>query len=261
MSSFAIIGDLQVDIQRDAMMPGGSAALAMALAGSGDSVTLRSVCSTDDDDTRILQILEDNDVSTRLVDRVDGSSTTRVFRDAEGAETFRLPGIGIVKGAMMDIYDLFGHDVLIVDCADQPLRRFLSDLPAHTDPNVQMLGMLRHLDWCASTSDELEIAMRFDLVIGTARHYAALTGRDDPEEALTYISEHMPGTHLRTAVLALPDALIAVGRANRKRSTPKVGSPDLALPALAAIAAQLMARRAPLDHLMDLESQLPGNTG
>jgi hypothetical protein len=257
MSRFAIIGDLQVEVRSAVMMPGGSAALALALAGHGNSVTLRSVCSADDG--RILESLEKRGVSTRLIDRVDGTPTTRVFRDAHGIETFRLPGIGIVKGAMMDIYDLFGHDVLIVDCADQPLRRFLSDLPAHTDPNVQMLGMLRHLDWHKPTKDELEIAMRFDLIIGTAKHYAALTGKDDPQAALTYISQHMPGTHLRTAVLVLPDALIAAERNNRQQAALDVGSPDLALPTLAAAAAHIMARRASLTDLMCLVSRRPGD--
>jgi hypothetical protein len=154
-------------------------------------------------------------------------------------------GVHFHKGARMDIYALFGHDVLILDAASQPLRRFLTDLPAHTAPAVRMLGTLRHLDSQAPTFDELEIAMRFDTIVGTGAQLAALTGLTDADAALDAIHARMPGAHLRAAVAVLPDVILVVDREGRAR----VSARNADTPTVIARVAALMATHAPVTLL------------
>jgi len=199
---FAIIGNIQSE-EHDGSAAGGAAAIALALAGLGGRVTLRSVVGDDAQGERVLAALRDGDVPVDLIDRIPDAITG-------------LPETTIRKGAMMDIYDLFGHDVLILDFADQPLRRFLIDLPAHTKPDVRMLGTLAHLDRQAPSSDEFEIAMRYDAIVGTPGQYARLTGEVVPSDALSRIEARMPGTHLRAAVLVSNNALHVVSREERQ---------------------------------------------
>lgn len=183
---FAIIADLTPD------PTAGAAGIALALAGMGGHVTLRAVAPEGAATDYLLLALASG-----------GVPANRIDREPDGV---------IRKGARMDIYDLFGHDVLVLDFADQPLRRFLTDLPAHTKPDVRMLGTLRHLDTQPPTSDELEIAMRYDTFTGTPGQFMRLTGAASPGEALARIDARMPGTHLRSAVMIGPDAVDIVAR-------------------------------------------------
>src|SRR5699024_7948466 len=121
-------------------------------------------------------------------------------------------GVGIEKGAVIDIYALFGHDALILDTRDQPLRRFLTDLPAHTDGNVKMLSTLSHLDWNPPTSDDLDIVLRCDAIIGTPSQLAALTGEATAADALGELFDRMPGSHLRAAIAVTENGIDLVSR-------------------------------------------------
>jgi ribokinase len=113
-------------------------------------------------------------------------------------------GAAIRKGDPLDIDAFFGQDVLVLDVADAPLRRFLTDLPAHTRPGVRMLGTLTYLV-DSGEPDELEVALRFDTLVGNEREYESLTGIGDPHDAMRAIADRMPGSNLRTAVMSSGD--------------------------------------------------------
>lgn len=233
---FAIIGDLVAEHHEDKVLPGGSGAIALALRDLGGTVTLRSVLGTDPDGDTVLARLKAARIHPGLVDRVDGP-TAALRRDGNGAVVDRTAGPGMTRGAQMDIYALFGHDALILDARDQPLRRLISDLPAHTNGAVRMVSTLSHLDVQPATGDELEIALRFDAIVGTPAQLAALTGQDDSADALGDLFDMMPGAHLRAAVAITPDSLQVVSRDQRVIRPWQDAAPDLLVPQVAAAVA------------------------
>lgn len=245
---YSIIGDIIAEEHDGDITPGGAASIARALNDLGGRVTLRSVVSTDDVGQRVLAMIKKARIHPGQIDRVDDGALARVERHDDGSVIDRTPGIGIARGAVMDIYDLFGHDALVLDTRDQPLRRFVTDLPAHTDGNVKMVGSLRHLEWQEATADEMEIALRFDAIVGTPVHYERLTGRPVASDALGEIFDRMPGAHLRAAIAITPDGLELVGREERVLRPVRDAVPDLMLPQVVAGVAWGMAHRADWEH-------------
>lgn len=242
---YAIIGDIIANQHDDALSLGGAGAIALALRDLDGQVTLRSVISTDPTGKTILDRLRKARIHPGLLDRVDDATLPLVERDDDGMVTGRIPGIGIEKGAIMDIYALFGHDALILDTRDQPLRRFITDLPAHTDGNVKMVSTLSHLDWQDRTPDEIDIAMRCDAIVGTPAQFQALTSQPDVTDALGDLFDRMPGTQLRAAVAITPHGLDLVAREDRVLRPVRDAIPDLLLPQVAAGIAWGLAHHAP----------------
>lgn len=242
---YAIIGDIAATEHDDTITPAGALAIALALRDLGGSVTLRSVLADDAAGNSLRDLFRTARIHPGLVDRPEGTRTSIVHRDDAGRVISREAGVGIVKGAPMDIYALFGHDTLILDTRDQPLRRFLTDLPAHTDGNVRMLSTLSHLDWHDPSPDELEIAMRCDVIVGTAAQFAALTGQDASADALGDIFDRMPGTHIRAAVAVTEYGIDLVGREERVIRPQQGAVPDLVLPQVVAGIAWGLARHSP----------------
>lgn len=249
---FSIIGDIIAEFHGGDWSPGGSGAIAIAIAKLGGTVKLRSVIATDEAGHAIQTQLKRARIHPGLTDRIDDVATSVIRRDDDGAVLNRTPGIGIVKGAVMDIYDLFGHDAMILDTRDQPLRRFITDLPAHTDGNVRMVGTLNHLDWQEATDDEFEIAMRCDAIVGTPSQYARLTGETTPSDALGFIFDEMPGTHLRAAVAVTPDGVELIARDERILRPVQEAVPDLLLPQVVAGIAWGLAHRWRWDKTADV---------
>jgi sugar/nucleoside kinase (ribokinase family) len=233
---FAIIGDIIAERLDGTIVPGGSGAIALALARLGGRVTLRSAIGSDPEGEAVLAQLKRARIHPGLIDKAQ-ETTASVTRDANGAVVERTAGAGIRRGALMDIYALFGHDALVLDTYDQPLRRFVSDLPAHTDGTVRMVSPLSHLDVAEATADELEIAMRFDAVVGTPAQLAALTGQESPTEALGDLFDRMPGAHLRAAIAITPDGLEIVARDTRVLRPIRDAVPDLLVPQVVAAVA------------------------
>ena len=246
---YSIIGDITAEQHDDYLLPGGSGAIALAITGLGGIVKLRSVVAMDDAGKVILDTLKKARIHPGLIDKVEGTTATVIRRREGDFVTGRLPGIGIKKGAIMDIYDLFGQDAVILDTRDQPLRRFLTDLPAHTDGNVRMVSTLSHLDWQEPTSDELEIAMRCDAVIGTADHFRKLTGQAESADALGDVYDQMPGSHLRAAIMITSGGIDLVAREDRILRPVQGAVPDLLLPQVTAGVAWGLAHRSPWDHI------------
>lgn len=211
---FAVIGDIFAEHRDGEVTPGGAGATALALRDLGGEVTLRSVLGTDPDGVDVLAQLKRARIHPGLIDKVDEPTGT-VTRDERGTVVDRAPGVGIRHRAKMDIYALFGHDALVLETMDQPLRRFISDLPAHTDGTVRMVGALTHLDLQEPTEDEMEIALRFDAIVGTPSQLQALTGQAVPSDALGDLFDRMPGAHLRAAVAITPDGIEIVARDGR----------------------------------------------
>lgn len=241
---YAIIGDIIAEQHDSRITPGGAAAIAIALAALGGSVRLRSVLATDNAGKAVLDQLRKARVHPGLIDRIDGESSSLIERNDDGKTIRRTPGIGIEKGAIMDIYDLFGHDALILDTRDQPLRRFLTDLPAHTDGNVRLVSTLNHLDWQDPTTDEIEIAMRCDAIVGTFTQFAALTGQSSASEALGDIYDQMPGTQLRAAIAVTNAGIELIAREDRVLRPVQDAIPDVLLPRVVAGVAWGLANHA-----------------
>lgn len=233
---FAIIGDLVAEHHGDEIRPGGSGAVALALRDLGGTVTLRSVLGTDSDGASVLARLKAARIHPGLIDREDGPTPT-LTRDERGDLVERTSGLGMTRGARMDIYALFGHDALVLDTRDQPLRRLISDLPAHTNGAVRIISTLSHLDVEPPTDDELELALRFDAIVGTPSQFAALTRQEDPADALGDLFDMMPGAHLRAAIAITPDGLQIVSRDQRVIRPIRDTVPDLLVPQVAAAAA------------------------
>lgn len=240
---YSIIGDIVADLHNEHIRPGGSAAIALAINALGGTVTLRSVLGTDHAGKDVLAQLKKARIHPGLIGEASDSTTAVVEWDDEGGIINRVPGIGIKKGAVMDVYDLFGHDAVVIDIQDQPLRRMLSDLPSHTDGRVRMIGTLRHLDWLEPTNDEMEVAMRFDAIVGTDIQYGKLTGRTTPADALGDIYDRMPGTHLRAAVAVTCHGVEMLGREERVLRPVRSALPDIQLPGVVAAIAWGLAHR------------------
>ncbi len=110
-------------------------------------------------------------------------------------------GAHIVRGDRIDITAVFDHDLVVLDVADAPLRRFLTDLPAHTAPRARLLGTLVYLVE-SGEADELEVALRCDVITGNERETLALTGDTDLETATARLQAAMIGANLRAAVIS-----------------------------------------------------------
>ena len=243
---YAIVGDIIAETRGDQIVPGGAAAIGLALRELDGEVTLRSRIGTDDAGTDVLQQIKAARIHPKNIDKVDGK-TTQITRDPDGSASDLQPGVLMTKGEVLDIYALFGHDTLVLDLLDQSLRHFLIDLPAHTDGTVRMLTTLGHLDRLPQHTDELDIAMRCDTIVGTQAQFETLTGEARASDALGLIFERMPLTHLRAAVAITPAGLEIIARDTRVLKPVRDAIPGLLVPQVVAGIAWGMANRADWD--------------
>src|SRR5665811_20623 len=220
MARIAVIGLIDFDtiLQLDRFPdPGGSANVAsiatiaggatantaIALARLGESVTLRAVVGNNETGDTAVADLSAHGVDCGMVTRSDqptGLSTILLDGRTGARTTLRHKGAMIRMGDRLDIAALFGHDVVVLDMIDAPLRRFLTDLPAHTRPDVRLLGPIARIVENAEP-DAREIAFRFDTIVGTERQFRELLGLDHAGDLVAFIQHHMPGANLRAAVI------------------------------------------------------------
>lgn len=243
---YAIIGDLIAENLNGETVPGGSGAVALAIRELNGEVTLRSRVGTDAAGDAVMREIKAARVHPKHIDRVDGA-TSSIQRNEDGSVSNWSPNILMTKDAVLDIYDLFGHDALVLDLYDQPLRQFLIDLPAHTDGKVRMLTTLRHLNHLEPRADELDIAMRADTIVGTEEQFAKLTGESQASDALGLIFEQMPLTHLRAAVAITDHGIEIVARDTRVLKPIQNAIPSLLVPQVVAGIAWGMAHYADWD--------------
>lgn len=187
--------------------PGGTTAnTAVALARLGEEVTLRAVVGDDSEGQALREGLQREGIDCATVTIREGQPTDRsvILLDTRTGERTILwrKGAMIGRTDTLDIYALFEHDVVVLDMADEPLRRFLTDLPAHTRPDVRLLGPITYIV-DNGEPDAVEVAFRFDTITGTATQFFDLLEVESEGELIETAQHRMPGNTLRAAVVTL----------------------------------------------------------
>lgn len=248
---YAIIGDIIAETFDGETRPGGSAAIAIAIRDLAGEVTLRSRVGSDAAGDELLKQIKAARIHPKFTDRVDGTTSSLTRLEDGSVSDFRL-GVHMAKDAVMDIYDLFAHNALVLDLYEQSMREFLIDLPAHTDGKVRMLTTLGHLDHLAPQPIELDIAMRCDTIVGTEEQFAKLTGESVASNALGLIFEQMPLTHLRAAIAITERGVEIIARDARVLKPVQDAIPNVLIPQVVAGVAWGMANYAEWDTVGDV---------
>ena len=195
----------QAVVQEEVSAPGGTTTnTAVALARLGARVSVAVAIGDDTDGQAIRQALEAEGVATDWLSVRPDESTDRATIIVSGDPVDRTiywhQGAQLVRGDKLDIAGLFGHDVVVLDVADIPLRRFLLDLPAHTVPRTLLLGTLTYLA-DPDLPDALALALRHDVIVGSERDALTVTGTWTLSDATTALQARMAGENLRGAVI------------------------------------------------------------
>jgi ribokinase len=203
------VGDYAVATEEVEAPGGASGNTAVVLARIGAAVTLVGRVGEDADGERLRAALADEPgidataVTVRLGQPTD-RCTIVVTRDPPDRTIFWHPGAAIAHRDPLDLTGLFAHDVVVMDMADHALRRWLTDLPAHSSPRTRLLGTTTFLveDGHPATPDALEVALRFDTLVANVAEIVALTGTDDLDAATDLIRGRMVGSNMRTCVIS-----------------------------------------------------------
>lgn len=192
-------------VRAEVSAPGGTATnTAVGLARLGARASVAAAIGDDAEGDSIRRGLEAAGVDTRWLLARAAARTNRATIVVSGEPSDRTmywhPGAELVRGDPFDIAALFRHDVVVLDMADAPLRRFLVDLPAHTVPGARILGTLTYLADPA-LPDALELALRHDVVVGRERDLLAVTGTWTLSDAAAALRFRMPGSNLRAALV------------------------------------------------------------
>jgi sugar/nucleoside kinase (ribokinase family) len=208
-------------ITREALgCPGGTTLnSAVSLARLGVKVSLVSMLGDDHEGHQIRELLDHEGIDSQWVATSELKATDRslviVSREERERTIYWTQGARLKKGDPVDIAAIFGHDLVVLDVDDMPLRRFLVDLPAHTNPSARLLGAMTYL----ADSGEIgawEIALRHDILVGNERELLALTGRTTLDDALAYAQSCMPGANLRACVVSRgANGAVAATKSNR----------------------------------------------
>lgn len=250
-------------VNTDVASAGGTTAnAAVALARLGADVFLRARVGDDAAGRALTDAIRAAGVDASGVMAQPGqptdAATVIVSRRPPDRTILWHQGARLVRGDRLDVPHLFGHDVVLLDVDDVPLRRFLVDLPAHTLPGARLLGTLTYLHDPA-IPDAFDLLMRHDAVVGNERELCAITGQSDLEAAIAAVRGRMRGENLRAAIVtrgaagslavtvnerwdvrALPvDVVDTTGAGDALAAGYLVGGPELALAAAARCVAKL----------------------
>jgi len=192
-------------VSADLAAPGGSTAnTAVALARLGATARLAAAIGDDEAGDAVRAGLTAAGVDTGWLATRPGArtnaSTIVVSADPPDRTIFWHRGAQLVRGDQLDIAAIFAHDVVVLDIADAPLRRFLTDLPAHTAPRARLLGTLGYL-LEAEFHDAFDVALRHDVIVGSERELLAVTGTWTLSDAVSAVRARMPGANLRGCVV------------------------------------------------------------
>lgn len=193
-------------VRSEASLPGGTTSnTAVALARLGAETSFTGMVG-DDAAGRALRAtlagagVDTVGLGTRVGEPTD-ASTIIAGGDPPDRTIYWHKGAHIVRGDRIDVAAVFDHDLVVLDVADAPLRRFLTDLPAHSSPRARLLGTLVYLV-DSGEPDELEVALRCDAITGNERETLALTGAPNLERATLRLQAGMSGANLRAAVVS-----------------------------------------------------------
>lgn len=195
----------QAVVRAEASGPGGTTTnTAVALARLGAAVAVVAAVGDDADGRAIGAALgaagvDDRWLLVRAGERTD-VATIVVSREPLDRTIHWHQGARLVRGDTLDVAAIFGHDLVVLDVVDIPLRRFLLDLPAHTLPRTRILGPLGYLAR-HDLPDALDLTLRHDVVVGSERELLSVTGTWTLGDATAALRARMRGATLRAAVV------------------------------------------------------------
>lgn len=198
--------------------------------------------------------------------RAHGIRTWLTMRDRSGISDDAPVSADLKMGDPIDIAEIFNHDVVVLASRDVRLRRFLSDLPVHTRPDVRILALL-HFEDGSPLGERVEDLLRFDTIAGSERDFEAWghgsdvpTGSGDNPSVIRSLHSMMHGANSRAIVSWADDGsatlaetlkdIITVAPADALRGNGS-GAPWAAFVAALAIG---MARRQPYPEVTRLAS-------
>ena len=192
-------------VDRQASLPGGTTTnSSVALARIGAQVSFVGLIGDDRPGETIRETLDREGVKTGWLETRSGQPTDAaivvVSNNPSDRTIFWPQGARLAKGDLLDIPAIFGHDLVLLDVDDMPLRRFLSDLPAHTLPGTRILGTLTYLD--RAETDRLDVMLRHDAIVGNEREVMLLTDETTLDGAIAKLQAGMFGSNLRAAVIS-----------------------------------------------------------
>lgn len=201
---FPVPGE-QVIVEREVAAAGGTSTnTAVALARFGARTAIAAAIGDDAEGDAIRQVLAAAGVDTGwLVVRTGGRTdrATIIVSDEPQERTICWhEGAELARGDRLDIAGLFDQDVLVLDMGDVRLRRWLLDLPAHTQPRARLLGTLSYLA-DPNITDAFELVLRHDVVVGNEKDLLAITGTWALSDAESAIQSRMRGENLRVAII------------------------------------------------------------
>lgn len=187
--------------------PGGTTSnTAAALGRLGANVKLRALVGDDEAGTAMRAALAKAGVDTEWLTVSPGiptdGATVIVSGEPPDRTIYWRQGARIARGDRIDIPELFGHDVVVMDVDDPPLRRWLVDLPAHTLPAARLLGTMSYLVE-PEFHDRFDILMRHDVVVGNGQELQQITGASSLDEAIASVRARFRGENLRACVVSL----------------------------------------------------------
>ncbi len=195
----------QSTVLEEIAAPGGTTTnTCVALARLGAVVKVVTAFGDDAEGVLVRRGLEAAGIDTswsvvRAGERTD-QATVLVSREPPDRTILWHPGAQIRKGDRLDISAIFGHDVVLVDLADPPLLRFLTDLPAHISPRTRLLGTANYLA-DPTIPDRLELALRHDVFVGSEKDIRDVVGEVETSAALDALQARIVGANLRAAVV------------------------------------------------------------
>ncbi len=129
-----------------------------------------------------------------------GITSWMTIRD-EAPATYRDNGAETRMGDVLNIDELFSHDLVIVATRDRALRRFLADLPVHTYPGVRMMTLIDLHDGVVE-DENLADLLRFDVLVGSDAAFSSITSIESPiaGSGIAAFESHLRGSNVRAAV-------------------------------------------------------------
>ena len=185
--------------------PGGPTTnTAVALSRLGAEVSLVSAIGDDQRGELMLASLRNEGIATdAIIVRPDHITTLcNVIVSREPLDrTFLIErGAQLERHDRLDVAQLLGGDVLVLDAPDVSLRQFLLDLPSHTVPTVQILGPLNYLAR-RDLTDAFELALRHDAIVSNEADLLEVTGTWTLGDAVAALQSRMRGQTLRAALI------------------------------------------------------------